>query len=115
MKQKHEQSIYHANVNANVKCIECTSDQKWNVNKCRCECKKHHTCEKDYIWNPDTCSCKNGKYLASIIDNSVIRCDEIIDAEAKSCEEETKTIATNSNEKNAICKTQNFYILLAFY
>ena len=34
--------------------------------------------KKDYIWNPATCSCKNGKYLASIIDNSVIMCDEII-------------------------------------
>ena len=50
--------------------------------------------KKDYIWNPATCSCKNGKYLGSIIDDSVITCDEIIDAdtEAKSCDEETKTI-----------------------
>ena len=49
---------------------------------------------KNYIWNPATCSCKNGKYLASIIDNSVIKCDEIIeaDAEAKLYDEETKTI-----------------------
>ena len=38
--------------------------------------------KKNYIWNPTTCSCENGKYLASIIDNSVITCDEIIDAEA---------------------------------
>ena len=40
-------------------------------------------------------------------------CDEIIDAdaEAKSNNEETKT---NFNERKAICKTQNFYILLAF-
>ena len=45
--------------------------------------KKHHICEKDYFWNPATCSCKNGKYLANIIDNSVITCDEVIDAEAK--------------------------------
>ena len=45
------------------------------------ECKKHHICEKDYICNPATCSCKNGKYLASIIYNLVITCNEIIDAE----------------------------------
>ena len=38
------------------------------------------------IWNRATCSCKNGKYLASVIDNSVITCDGIIDAK------ETKTI-----------------------
>ena len=34
--------------------------------------------EKDYIWNLPTYSCKNGKYLASIIDDSVITSDEII-------------------------------------
>ena len=28
-------------------------------------------------------------------------------------EEETKTVTTNFNEKNVICKTKNFYILLA--
>ena len=56
--------------------------------------KKHHICEKDYIWNPATCNCKNGKYLASIIDNSVITCDKIIGAEAKSHDEKTKTVTT---------------------
>ena len=38
-------------------------------------------CEKDYIWNHATCSCKYAKYLASIISDSVIACDEIIPAE----------------------------------
>ena len=33
------------------------------------------------------------------MDDSAIRCDEIIDAEAKSYNEETKTIPTNFNEK----------------
>ena len=45
--------------------------------------------EKDYIWNPATYSCKNGRYLASITDDSVIMCDEIIDAE------KTKTFSAN--------------------
>ena len=74
-------------------------NQKWNNYKCWCECKKHHMCEKDYIWNHATCSCKNGKYLASIIDDSVITCDKIIDAQGKSYDKETKTIPTNFNEK----------------
>ena len=46
-----------------------------------------------------TCSRKNGKYLANIMDDLVITCDEIIDAEAKSYDEETKTFPTNFNEK----------------
>ena len=42
----------------------------------------------------------------------VITCDEIKDAEVKSNDEETKTIPRNFNEKNITCKIQNFYILL---
>ena len=71
---------------------KCNSNQWWNNDKCRCESKKHHIREKNYIWNPNTCICGNGKYLASIIDDSVIKCDEIIDGE-------TKTIQKNFNGK----------------
>ena len=67
-------------------------------------------CEKDYIWNPDICNWKIRKYLASIMDDSAIRCDEII----KSDDQETKIVPTNFNKKNATCKTKNIYILLAF-
>ena len=76
---------------------KCNSNQWLNNNKCRRECKRHNICEKKYIWNPATCICKNGKYLASIIDDSVIKCDEIIDAdaEAKSCNQRIKTISKN--------------------
>ena len=71
--------------------------------KCWCECKKHHVCKKDYVWYPVTCNCENGKYLASIMDDSAIICDEVIesfdeDVEAKSYDE-IKTIPTNFNEK----------------
>ena len=58
------------------------------------------------IWNPATCSCENGKYLASIMNDSVITCDEII--------EEPKTVPTNFNEKNATCKTKKLYFTCLF-
>ena len=65
----------------------------------------HHVGEKDYIWNPATCSCscENGKYVGSIIDDSVITSDKIIDM--------TKITST----KNVLAKraSTNFYILLA--
>ena len=67
-----------------------------------------------YIWKSATCSCENGKYLASIMGDKMITCDEIINAEAKSYDEETKTVTTNFNGKNIICKTKTFYILFAF-
>ena len=37
-------------------------------------------------------------------------CDEVIE----SYNEETQPIPTNFNERKGICKTQHFYILLAF-
>ena len=90
--------------------MEKSSGQWWNSDKCWCEYKKRHVCEKMYILNPATCSCENGKDLASIMDDSAITCDEIIESSGK----ETETIPTNFNEKKATCKTQNFYIFLAF-
>ena len=68
-------------ISCECKCIfdgrKFNSDQWWNNDKCRCECKKCHVCEKKKFLNPATCSCKNGKYLASIMDDSAITCDEV--------------------------------------
>ena len=61
--------------------------------------------KKDHVWNPATCNCQNGKYLASIISDSTIMSDEIIE------------VPTNLNEKKKKkknCKLQKIYILLAF-
>ena len=74
--------------------------------------------QKYYIWNSSTCSCENGKYLASITANSVIMCDDIIDAEvklnnkAKSNGKETKTASANFIEKikPVKCKMSKFYL-----
>ena len=63
----------------------------------------------DYVSNPATCNCENGKYLASIMDDSVNMCDEF----TESYDEETKAIPTSfSKKQKKTCKTQNFYILL---
>ena len=56
---------------------KCNSNQQWNNDICQCQCKKHHISEKDYVRNPATCNCENGKYLASIMDDSVITCEEL--------------------------------------
>ena len=66
---------------------------------------KHVSCE---------CKCKFdgakfnnifGKYLTSIMDDSAIMCDDII---------ESYNDEINLNEKKETCKTGSFYILLAF-
>ena len=60
--------------------------------------------------NPSTCSCENGKYIASIIDDLEVTWDEVIE----SYYNEAKNIAANLNEKEGICKMQDFYTLPAF-
>ena len=48
---------------------------------------------KNIVWNPVTCNCESGKYLASIMDDSVITCYEVIELS----DEEIKTCLTNFN------------------
>ena len=90
---------------------KCNSNQWWNNEKCWSECKKMHVCERYYVWNPATFNFENGKYLANIMDDSTIICDEVI----KSCDEETKNIPTNFNEKNWSVKQKVFIFYLYFY
>ena len=91
--------MYHSNVNINL--------MEENIIQIKSKIMIHVDASvKKILLNPATCSCKNGKNLASIIDDSVITWNEII--------EETKTIRTNFNEKNATCEIENIYILLAF-
>ena len=91
-----------------------------NNHKCWCECKKCHVCKKDYVWNVATGKCGNGKYLESIMDDSAITCDEIIESRNKDKNAKAKWMGhpklfnkSNLYEKKATCKTRNLYILLA--
>ena len=90
-------------------------NQKWNNDKCWCECKQHHTCEKDYTWSPTICSCENDKYLANIMDDWVITCDEIIDAEAKLYNKETKLFQQMLMKKRYSAKHKIYIFYLHFY
>ena len=69
----------------------------------------------NYIWNHCSCTCGNGKYVESIIDNSLVTCDEIIDAIAKLYKESSKSIPINFTEKKATCKMDNLYILFVLF
>ena len=57
---------------------------------------------------------ENGKYLASVIDDLVIACHEVIE----SCIEDLKAKLHKEkifNEKKETCKTQRFFVLLEFF
>ena len=65
---------------------------------------------KGLYLSPATCSCENGKYLASIMDDSAITCDEVI----VSYNEKAKPITTKLDEMKATCKMQNFCFTCIF-
>ena len=71
-----------------------------------CKSKKRRVCVKDFAWNLATCNCENGKYLAILMDDSAIMCDEIME----SYEEET-----NFNEKKQPVKHKISIFHLHFY
>ena len=80
----------------------CNLNQKWNYDKCQCECKNYHTCTKDYSWNRSTCICENGKYLKSVANDSKIVCVEIINA--------TDSVSTDFYNKKVSYKMDCFLL-----
>ena len=74
----------------------CNSNQKWNNEKCRHECKipiKHRVYKDSYVWNPSTCDCEIIRYLKSIVYDLVSTCDEITDV--------LDTVSINLNYKKS--------------
>ena len=64
----NESKILTRHISCKCKCkfdgIKCISNQKWNNDKCWCDCKnpkEHNVSKKDYTRNPGTYSCENGK------------------------------------------------------
>ena len=76
--------------------VICNLDQSWNNNKCQFKCRKRHVCGKDHIWNPATCSCEYEKYLVSIMDDSAVMCDKVIELYDKDVE----VVRQNKNYSN---------------
>ena len=63
--------------------------------------EKHHICEKDYINGNIVVNSYiygYGKYLASIIEDLVMKCDKIIDAEKKKLFKQTLMKKNNYNK-----------------
>ena len=85
----------------------CTNLQKWNVDKCRCECLKIKNCNIGYSWNVDNCRCKIKK-LAALIESVRFLETEECDAETDEISDckalpENKTITLIKKIKN--CKS----------
>ena len=66
----------------------CNNKQRWNKNKCRCECRElidKGMCDKEFIWNPSNCD--GGEYLdyenrksrKKLVDKLVDECTETVE------------------------------------
>ena len=110
MNRKHKQSIYHANINVNVmeqNFIPTTGRVTINVNVI---VKNIIYVKKNIFGIQLYAFVKNGKYLASMVDNSAIICEEVIVIDV---DDKTKTIPINFNENKLTCKTPKNFILFA--
>ena len=59
--------------------IVCSNKQKWNQNKCRCECLINKECNNNKCWNPSNWECEYRKKAAY----SRKECEEIVDTQNK--------------------------------
>ena len=111
----YEASKYKYRLDASA----CNNKQRWNENKCMCECKElidKGLCDKGFIWNPSNCecewdkSCNIGQYLdyenckgrKKLVDNLIEECTENID-------EVEITEITQYENKSSFCR---LYIVL---
>ena len=59
-----------------IKSSVCSEKQKFNENKCRCECLINKKCQNDFVWNNSNCKCEYEKAAKLIVEEE---CDEVID------------------------------------
>ena len=55
--------------------IVCNNKQRWNKNKCRCECLINKKCTDDVVWSINSCECEYKKAAKLTTEG----CEEIID------------------------------------
>ena len=82
----NESKTITKHISCNCKCKfdsrKFNLNQEWSKDKRWCECKtllKNRVCKKDRIWSPITCARENDEYLVSIVNDKVVKFDEIIE------------------------------------
>ena len=78
--------------------IICNNKQKWNKDKCRCECKKlvHKKCNKNFVWNPSSCTCEYKRKAAHLLTEE---CEDIVDNKTVPAKKHNKTVSIKEHNK----------------
>ena len=98
--------------------IVCNNKQRWNKDKCRCECKElvdKGVYDKGYIWNPSNCECECDKScdVGEYLDYEKCKCrkrlvDKLADEFTENIDEEVKIVSESKNK----CNSCILYIVL---
>ena len=75
----------------------CNNLQKWNKDKCRCECLKIKDCDIGYFWNVNNCRCEMKKLAALTKSGRSLESERFIKTEE--CDVETDDIKNVSECK----------------
>ena len=113
--------------------IICNNKQRWDKNKCRCECKESTNkgiCDKGFIWNPSNCGCEcdkncdfseyldyeNCKCRKKLVDKLIGKCTETIE-EVKFAKIIPMELHSSENEhenKYSSCKVYIVLMIVVF-
>ena len=101
-KNKTKQIIFHES----CKCVcrldpfICNNKQKWNKDKCRCECLIDKKYDNNFVWNPSNCKCEYKEKAAHLLTEE---CEDVIDNKTLSIKKYNKTLSIKENNSINSC------------
>ena len=104
----HKTSRSKCRLNASV---YNNNTQRWNKDKCRCECKEYickGICGIGFIWNHSICECECDKLcdIGQYFDNENFKCrNKLIDKLVKGCSEHLDGIKMIHNDYRNVCNS----------
>ena len=81
--------------------IICNNKQKWNKDKCRCECLFDKKCDFKFVWNPSNCNCEYKKKAVHLL---TAECEEIIDNKIVPIKKYNETVSIKKCNKTVSIK-----------
>ena len=101
----------------------CNNKQRWNDDKCRCECKElidKGVCDKGFVWNPSSCECECDKScdIGEYLDYENCKCktklvDKIVEEYTETVEEvKLPKIPLGADENEYKCSSCTLYVML---
>ena len=108
----------HVNVNkCRLNASICNNKQRWNEDKCRCECQElidKDVCDKGFTWNPSNCECEFDKSfnIGEYLDYLNCKCRKrLFDKLIEECTENIDEVKIDNENENENKHKYNFFIV----